>query len=255
MPDVRIDGLTVAYDRAGDGPPLLLLHGVLEDARIWRRQRESLADGFDVIAWDAPGCGRSDDPPVGFDYTACLVGFVEALGVRPHVLGLSWGGGLAMDLAARRPDLVERLVLCDTYAGWKGSLPAEEVRRRLEQCRREVGLPAEAFIPDWMPGLLARPDPALVDEVTAIMSDFHPAGYRAMIEAFAELDLRPLLTGIAHPTLLLWGAEDARSPVSVAADLRSQLPDARLHVIPGAGHLSHLDAPEAFDAAVRDFLT
>jgi pimeloyl-ACP methyl ester carboxylesterase len=85
------------------------------------------------------------------------------------------------------------------------------------------------------------------------MSEFHPAGYRAMALAFADLDTRDLLPRIRVPTLLLWGAEDRRSPVSVAEQMRAAIPGARLEVMPGTGHVSSFERPEAFNRHVREF--
>lgn len=87
--------------RAGTGPPLVLAHGGVSDSRQWRDQLEELSDEFTVIAWDAPGCGGSSDPPEPFrltEYADCLAGFVVALGLhRPCILGHSFGGGLALE--------------------------------------------------------------------------------------------------------------------------------------------------------------
>jgi pimeloyl-ACP methyl ester carboxylesterase len=86
---IELEGLRIAYEQAGAGPPLLLLHGFVGDSRDWRRQLEDLSDEFTVVAWDAPGCGRSSDPPETFrmpQYADCLAGFVDALALgRPHV--------------------------------------------------------------------------------------------------------------------------------------------------------------------------
>jgi pimeloyl-ACP methyl ester carboxylesterase len=74
---VVVDGLRVAYRRAGTGPPLILLYGFFGDTRVWRRQLEGLSDEFDLVAWDTPGCGQSSDPPAPFrmpDYARCLAG-------------------------------------------------------------------------------------------------------------------------------------------------------------------------------------
>jgi pimeloyl-ACP methyl ester carboxylesterase len=98
---VEVDGLSIAYEQAGGGPPLVLLHGYLGDSRgTWGPQLDELSDEFTVVAWDAPGVGRSTDPPPEFrlpDYADCLGAFVDVLGLeRPHVGGLSFGGGLAL---------------------------------------------------------------------------------------------------------------------------------------------------------------
>jgi pimeloyl-ACP methyl ester carboxylesterase len=92
MDAVRVGNLSIAFERSGEGTPLLLLHGGASDSREWRRQLEGLSDEFTVVAWDAPGCGRSSDPPDDFlmpDYADCLAGFIDAVGLsRPHVAGL-----------------------------------------------------------------------------------------------------------------------------------------------------------------------
>jgi pimeloyl-ACP methyl ester carboxylesterase len=97
METVEVDGLRVGYERAGQGPPLVLLHGYVGDgATTWRGQLEGLSDRFTVVAWDAPGAGGSSDPPESFGlagYADCLARFIGRLGLEhPHVVGLSFGG-------------------------------------------------------------------------------------------------------------------------------------------------------------------
>src|ERR671911_474797 len=100
-------GIPGGYERVGDGPPVVLVHGFVGDGpTTWRRQLDALSDEFTVVAWDAPGAGGSSDPPLGFgmvDYVDCLAGFVDALGLdRPNVVGLSFGGSLALAAQGRR---------------------------------------------------------------------------------------------------------------------------------------------------------
>jgi pimeloyl-ACP methyl ester carboxylesterase len=259
MDAIEVGGLDIAFERRGTGPPLVLLHGILQDSRSWRGQLDPLSDEFAVVAWDAPGCGRSADPPETFrlpEYADCLAAFIDALGLgRPHVLGLSLGGALALELYRRHPRIPRSLVLASAYAGWAGSLPAQVVEQRLQQALREADLPARQFVPGWIPGLLTGSAPAeLVGEVVAMMSEFHPAGYRAMARALAEADLRDVLPHIDVPTLLLYGDADRRSPLDVAEDLHAKIPGSSLVVVPGVGHLTNVEAPETFNAEVRSFL-
>ena len=220
---------------------------------------DDLSDEFTVVAWDAPGCGRSADPSETFrlpEYADCLAGFVDALGLeRPHVLGLSLGGALALELYRRHPTVPMTLVLASAYAGWAGSLPAEVVEQRLQQCLREADLPPDQWVPGWIPGLLTESAPAeLGDEVAAIMCEFHPAGFRAMAHALAEADVRDVLPHIDVPTLLLYGDADQRSSLNVAEDLHARIPASRLVVLPGVGHLGNVEAADHFNAEVRNFL-
>jgi pimeloyl-ACP methyl ester carboxylesterase len=260
MDHVEVGGLHIAYRRAGTGPPLVLLHGGPSDSREWRRQFDGLADDFTVVAWDMPGCGQSDDPPEHFrtrDYADCLAAFIDALGLeQPHLLGLSFGSGLALELYRWHPTVPRTLILASAYAGWAGSLPPEVVEQRKQQMLRRIELPPGQFAGEFLPSLLTDSAPAeLVDEVRAILSDFHPAGQRALLRAgFAEHDVRDVLPGIDVPTLLLYGDKDVRSPLDVAEEMHARIPGSMLVVIPGVGHMSDMEAPERFNAEVRSFI-
>lgn len=251
------DGLQIAYERAGQGPPLMFVHGAAEDGRVWQRQLATLADEFTVVAWDEPGAGRSADLPTDFglsDYARCLADVIAALDLGPaHVVGLSWGGTVVLELFRCHPELVATMVLADTYAGWKGSMSEEEVRARVAGTRRMLAAGPEAFEPT-LPGLFAG-DPttevvALLEQVAAAV---RPASLETQLHVMAGADLRDLLPRIGVPTLLIWGEQDARSPLVVARQFKEAIPEAELVVIPGAGHLSHLEQPEAFNQAIREF--
>jgi pimeloyl-ACP methyl ester carboxylesterase len=256
---VEVDGLKIAFERAGAGPPLVLLHGYVGDGpTTWRGQLDGLSDDFTVVAWDAPGAGGSSDPPEGFGlagYADCLAGFVDRLGLgRPHLAGLSFGGILALALAGRHPAVPGSLVLASAYAGWAGSLPAEIVGQRLRQAMVLADLPPEEFAGTLLPTMFAESTPrASVEAFGASVRAFHPAGFRAMARASAE-NLRDVLARIEVPTLLLYGDRDVRAPLAVAEDLQRSIPGARLVLLSGAGHASNIEAPGAFNAAVRGFL-
>lgn len=259
MDEVKIGGLHIAFERKGNGTPLVLLHGAVSDSREWRRQLDELSDEFTVVAWDAPGCGCSSDPPETFrlpDYADCLAVFIEEIGlVRPHVLGLSFGSGLALELYHRHTAIPRSLILASAYAGWAGSLPPDVVEERLQQGLRQSELPPEQVVEAWIPTLFTKSaSTEVIDETAAIMSEFHPVGMRAMLLAFAEADLREMLPTIEVPTLLLYGEVDQRSPLKIAKNLHAKIPGSRLVIIPKVGHMTHLEAPETFNAEVRSFL-
>ena len=256
MEVVRKSGFEIAYERVGQGPPLVLVHGAAVDSRMWGPQLAVLADEFTVVAWDEPGAGRSSDVPGDFalaDYAGCLAALIGALDLGPaHVAGLSWGGTVAQELYRHHPELVSTLLLVDTYAGWKGSLPEEEVRARVEAVR-QISAAADHFDPT-LPGLFAGDPPAeFVPLLEAMAADVRPDSMRTALLVMAEADQRDLLPRIAVPTLLIWGELDERSPLSVARQFEDAVPDARLVVIPGAGHVSNLEQPELFNDAVREF--
>ena len=140
---IEVEGLRIADRRAGDGPPLFLLHGGPLDSREWRRQLDELSDEFTVVAWDAPGCGRSSDPPETFrspQFADCLAAFIDALGLgRPHVAGLSFGVLLGEDaggvFGARRVVRPSAASLGHGGQQFLGEVMAEADRRRAGAAR------------------------------------------------------------------------------------------------------------------------
>ena len=260
MNEVEVGGLRIAYVRDGTGPPLVLLHGGFGfDSRSWRRQLDALSDAYTVVAWDAPGCGRSSDPPPTFrlpDYADCLAGFIGGLGLsRPHVLGLSFGGALALQLFGSHPALPRTLILAGAYAGWAGSLTTEEVERRVARLAGDMQRPPEEWIPSYLPGLLTEAaPPEMAEEVKSLMSGVRPAANQAMLQAMAEADLRDVLPRVDVPTLLLYGDRDLRSPVDVGRALHEGISGSSLVILPGVGHFSSVEGAEQFNREVRSFL-
>jgi len=192
------------------------------------------------------------------EYATCLAGFIEALGLeRPHVLGLSWGSTLALELFRRRPDVPRTLVLSAAYAGWAGSLSPEAVDERLASTLRDLETMApEAYARTWVPSLFtSRVSPEIVEGYVRTVADHRPSGVRPMLLSMAEADLRDVLPTIRVPTLLLYGAEDVRSPMDVARAMHEAIPGSTLVVLPEVGHMANLETPGAFNDAVRTFLS
>jgi pimeloyl-ACP methyl ester carboxylesterase len=255
---VDVDGQTIAYRQAGHGPALVLLHGFLCDSRCWRHQLSRLSNQFRVVAWDAPGAGSSSDPPNGFttaSYAQCLAGFLDAIGIeRAHVLGLSWGGILAQELYRLHAERFSSLVLADTYAGWRGSLPEAGWKDRLATCLRMADGSPEAVVAKFLAGMFTDAVSQEVrEELSAIISQFHPIGFRLMSLSSAEVDTTDLLPNIDVATLVLWGDDDRRSPLHVAQQLHAAIPGAELAIIPNAGHVSNMEQPDVFNGRVRRF--
>lgn len=249
--------IDIAYERSGSGPPLFLVHGAVSDSRFWRPQLEGLTSDFTVIAWDEPGAGDSSDLPDDFglaDYADCLAALIEETVKGPgHVAGLSWGGTVALELYRRRPSLVSSLILADSYVGWKGSLPADEVHTRVDGVK--AALAGEAPPDTAFPGLFGpAPTEGVLRLTEEMAADLRPATVMKQVDVMAEADLSDILPQITVPTLLIWGEHDARSPVEIARKLETEIPDASLVVIPGVGHVSSLEAPELFNRAVREFV-
>lgn len=259
MEAIEVGGLRVAYERAGAGPPLLLLHGFVGDGpSTWRRQIEGLCDEFTVVAWDAPGVGGSSNPPESFGmagYADCLAGFVDRLRLeKPHVAGLSFGAALALAFHRRHPAIPSSLVLASAYAGWAGSLPPDVAEQRLQQALVLAELSPDELVDALLPTMFSEAtDPESVGAFGASMRAFHRVGFRAMARASAE-NLRDVLPHISVPTLLVYGDKDVRATLAVAKDLEQAIRGSMLVVLPGAGHVCNIEAPDEFNRAIRQFL-
>jgi len=248
VPLATVAGGTIHYETAGEGFPLVLLHGIGSNSRSWRRQLSGLSSDFKVIAWDAPGYGRSSDPvgrPSMRFYADSLRDFLDALDLaRIFVLGHSTGGAIAQEFYRSYSSYVEKLILAHTSK--QGSKSKLEDRLRMIRTMTPARLAEERG-----PKLVSPSAPeSLVREVVSIMSEIRPSGYEFAARALAESDSRDVLRGLRVPTLLIWGAEDEITPLWDEVP-----PGARLEVIPNAGHLCYAEQPEKFNDIVHDFLS
>jgi pimeloyl-ACP methyl ester carboxylesterase len=228
METTEVHGLRIAYERAGDGPPLVLLHGYVGDGpTTWRPQLEGLGDELTMIAWDAPGAGRSSDPPESFGmtgYADCLAGFVERLGLEHPARGravVRWRARPGPLPPPGRP-------AGDPDPGVRGRrlgrLPARRGHRPASPAGDGAGRPATRRVRrHLLPTMFSEATPPeSVDAFGASMLGFHPVGFRAMARASAE-NLRDALPDVTVPTLLVYGDQDVR-PLSVAEDLHRSIP-------------------------------
>lgn len=256
---VDVDGLRIAFERAGAGPVVALAHGFVGDARsTWAPQIEALSDEFTVIAWDAPGAGGSDDPPEDFGvdaYADCFAGLLRSLRIeRAHLVGLSFGGTLALAAFHRHRGLAASLSLVCGYAGWLGSLGAEEADQRLARALQASQLTPDEFVAAMAPSMFSPS--AEVERVRSFLDSvrgFHPSGFRAMARA-SYTDQRHVLAEVDVPTLLLYADHDVRAPVSIGEAMQAVLHSSELVVLSGPGHVCTVEAPEDVTRELRRFL-
>lgn len=249
MPVATLDSAIIYYETAGEGFPLILLHGIGSNSRSWRLQLAGLSPDFNVIAWDAPGYGRSPDPAPAIQpcmrfYAGRLRQMLDSLGLkRIFLLGHSTGGVMAQEFYRAYPHYVRALILADTRC----VAPQTGLEERLNSIR---SMPPAQLAVERAPKLLSRnAAPDLVREVISIMSEVRPRGYEFAAIALAESDTRDVVRNLRVPALLIWGAEDEITP------LWEKLPaGAQLKIIRNAGHLCYLEQPEHFNELVREFL-
>jgi pimeloyl-ACP methyl ester carboxylesterase len=263
-PTADIAGLRIGIRQAGpvDAVPIVCMHGIGSNAGGYRAQLADLSDTFRVIAWDAPGYGRSDplpwSEPRPESYADALVGLIEALRLAPTVLvGSSFGAVIAAAFAVRYPGLVRGVVLSAPAAGFARTPAAERkavLDKRINDMER-LG-PAELAV-QRAPALVAPTSPDnVVQAAVALVAAVNPPGYYQAAHAIDMADTITVAEQIDCPTLVVVGSEDRVTPAATCArPIHAALKHGRLEVVEGIGHLVKLEAPERFNALVRDFVT
>lgn len=247
MKRANIVGGPLAYDVVGAGRPLVLLHAFPFDHRIWERLD---VPGRQLILPDLRGFGETPlRPYVLADLADDVASLLDALGLaRATIGGLSMGGYVALAFAARHPGRLEALILADTKAG-PDSPEARQAREESIALVRSHGV--GAYVDKQLPRLLApAAGEPLRDELRRLGRQA-PEGVIAGLEALRDRpDRRSELSRIACPALVIVGSDDVLTPPSEAQTMATALPNARLVQIVGAGHLSPIEAPAAFSAAL-----
>nr|WP_216821242.1 alpha/beta hydrolase [Marinobacterium profundum] len=256
---LQFKGRRLAYREAGEGPVLLLLHGISSGSGSWVQQFESLSAQYRVIAWDAPGYGGSDAlktaTPTALDYAEALLGLVEALDLqRPLLLGHSLGALQAAAFASLQGERLAGLVLADPAQGY-GQADAQtqqDIFRKRPAMLEALG--PEGLALERAPALLS---PSASAEKVALVADgmqrLNMAGFSAASWLLAHDDIWRYLLDYQRPLLVICGDEDSITPPQTAADLAADCNKASYVALPQAGHASYIDAPAAFAAAITDY--
>jgi 3-oxoadipate enol-lactonase len=266
MERIQVGDLAVAISDVGDGPPVVLLHGLACGQRMWFHQVRALQNRFRVITYDQRGHGGTDAPAVATGYSAVLlardlVGVLDALKIeRAAIVGFSLGGGPALALAASQPQRVSRLVLADVGAGADDPVKIEAMARRWvtlidEGATNELVcemLRSELF------KVYARRDTRCRDHMAALIRATPAIGLRFLLsEILAKrkslFRLTAVLQTLRVPTLVMVGQQDYVCSKAVRLMAQS-IPGAELKVIADSGHMAPLEQPAAFSAALIEFL-
>ena len=250
----------IALSVAGHGPLVVFLHGIGGHRQHWDDQLAEFGAHFTAAAWDARGYGDSDDydGPLAFaDFSADLARVLDFCGAtRAHLVGLSLGGRIARDFCLRHPARVATLVLANTTAGFD-TLSPEEVEAFIRSRRGplEAGRTPRELAPELAKNLIGPSASAgAYERLLASMAALRRDSYVKTIEASTREDRGARIEAIAVPTLVVTSDEDRLYPAALAEGMARRIPGARLAVVRGAGHLSNLEQPQAFNAAVLPFL-
>lgn len=256
-----INDIQMAYDDCGDGPAVLLIHGFPLNRRMWQAQLPALSGaGYRAIAPDLRGFGESDAPRAGYSmdrFADDLIALLDALRIeRAVACGMSMGGYILMNLLERHPARVRAACFCAT----KSSADDEAGRARRSAMAAEAErLGANPIIKIFAELLFASDtmlkSPELIARVTRWMRDTDPKGLAGGLLAMRDRkDYTFLLPGFRLPSLVIAGAEDRAASLDALRLLTEGLADQRSLVIDKAGHMVNMERPEAFNAALLEFL-
>ncbi len=247
-------GRAIGVDEAGSGDavPIVFLHGVGSDRSVWAPQLEHFGRSRRAVAFDYPGYGESDLAAAGTtrdDFAAAILAAMDAQEIdRAHVCGLSLGGVIAIAMHHAAPERCAALILADTFAVhpdgqgiYERSIAASAAMSELAAARTPVLL---------APG--ASED--LHQEVRETMARIDPDAFRIGAEAVWLADQAERAQAIDVPTLILVGDQDRITPPELSHQLAKLIPGAEVHSLAGAGHLSNIERPGDFNAAVEDFI-
>lgn len=259
MPQLATRDLTFHYEESGSGTPVLLIHGHPFDGTTWRPQ---LGAGLRarLIAPDLRNFGNTTSPngPSGWStYAGDVLALADALGIhRFAVAGLSMGGQIALEVAVLAPERVLGLALCDTFA--QLDTPQKHAGRiaQAERFEREgMSGYATEVLPKMFCAETIQSKPALSHELVEVMRSCPVRGAADAARARTlRRDYVPLLPALRVPTLIVVGEHDAFTPVSDAELMHRAVAGSTLVVVPGAGHITNLEQPDAFNAAFASWL-
>ena len=252
-----VNGTRLYYEVAGNGHPLVLIHGFSLDTRMWDDQFELFARDYKVIRYDVRGYGKSAVPGSdGYYHADDLRTLLDHLGIgHAHILGLSLGGAIALEFALAYPDMIHALILVDSVL-WGHNWSEESSKRDgavwaagSVEGARALWLAHPLFAP-------AMENASVAPRLTQIVTD-----YSGWSWANDDPGLLPdpvaaqRLGQISVPTLVVIGEHDLPDFHAIAHTLQQQIPNARTVVLPGVGHMSNMEDPEGFNKAVLSFLT
>jgi 3-oxoadipate enol-lactonase len=255
--DVDIDGNTLRYDSYGEGPPVVLLHGLGGTGNIWHGVMQAMQQHHHCVAMDLRGHGRSQGRgQFSIEGWAKdvqrLIGVLELPAVT--LVGHSFGSLIAQHLAQSAPDLVDHLVLVGGISYFPPAT-VDGYRQRADLVEAE-GM--EVLVDGWLAGAVSPQTHAMAPGTAGLLRDMFlrndPQHYAKSCRALADAP-RIRRDEIGQPTLIVTGSHDRSTPLAMAEELKASIPVSRIRVIPSTGHWLPVEAPDALAATILEFLT
>lgn len=255
---VSVNGAEIAcrFDGPASGPVVLMSNSLMSNWDMWDWTVPALSDRYRVLRYDTRGHGRSSTPPGPYTIATLAddaAGLLDALGIASaHFVGLSMGGMIGQQLGARFPRKVLSLALCDTAS----EMPPRSLWEERLAIARSQGTAAlaESTIKRWFTEPFTARAPGDIEKVRRMILGTGAAGYVACAEGIRDMAQTTMLLKIKAPTLVMTGRQDPACTVDQATVLHRMIDGSQLLILEDAAHLSNIEQPQAFNAALRAFI-
>ena len=255
---IKANGIQTSYEIEGSGPWVVMSHSLACATSMWNEQAEALKSKYKVLRYDTRGHGGSDAPsgPYTLDqFAEDLHGLLGALGVtKPHFVGLSMGGMIGMTHALKYPSVFKSLALCDTSS--RIPVEARPIWEERIKTATEQGMAplVEPTLKRWFTEPFLARRSSVVERVASLIRNTPAQGYAGCCHAISRLDITDRIGAIKTPVQIIVGDKDVGTPVAMSEVIHKAIPGSELVIIPDASHLSNLEQPGAFNAALLRFL-
>ncbi len=256
--EIKVNGLKINYEVAGNGPWVTLSHSLACDLHMWDEQMTALSAKYKVLRYDTRGHGKSEAPAGAYtldELAADVHGLLGALGIkRTHWAGLSMGGMIGQTFALNYPGIFQSMVLADTTSRYPAEAAAAWADRIQTAQTKGMDAIVDGTLARWFTEPYRKSNPPAVARVGASIRATPVAGFVGCCHALPKINVTQRLKEITCPTLIIVGEQDPGTPVTMAREIHEAKPGSELVIIPSAAHLSNIEQPQAFTAALLDFL-
>ena len=256
--EIKVNGLTVNYEIAGNGPWVTLSHSLACDLHMWDEQMDALTKKYKVLRYDTRGHGKSSAPQGAYSLDMLaddLKALLDAVGIAQcHFAGLSMGGMIGQTFALKYPGVFKSLTLADTSSGYPPDAgPMWEARIKAVQEKGMAGM-VEGTLGRWFTEPFRKSRPDVIKRMSTLIENTPPNGFIGCCHAIPKINTTGRLHEITTPVMIVVGDQDGGTPVAMSEAMFKARPQSDFYIIKDASHISNVEKPAAFSHVLTTFL-
>ncbi len=255
---ITTNGIQTHYTVEGSGPWITFSHSLACNLGSWDAQAAALSKHYTVLRYDTRGHGQSDAPDGAYSLDMLaddLKALLDGLGVKQtHFVGLSMGGMIGQTFALKYPGVFKSIALCDTTSSYGENALATWMDRVRITAEKGMAAVVEGTLSRWFTDPFRASHPDIMKLFGDMIRTTPVAGYGGCCQALPHINSTARLAQIKCPTIVIVGADDPGTPVAMARIIHQAMPGSELAIIPSAAHISNIEQPAAFNAALTGFL-